>query len=299
MILNDSTHHGQFISKSGSLVGTNFLIDNSAFLSDNPNFIFFDGTRYVVNVADNISPEAWGHYIRFVDTNGTVSDARITLYEGQTAFGAFITAYDGVNYFAQLSEGWGGPPITSKGRFYDYNINPVGDWFVISETQASKVPMTSVMFDGTKFLTLTTRALIDFSGADVFGRFIYNTPTPDIKVNGTDGPLDIGGVAIPISITVALISGDSLGDNADWWLIADTPTGWYRYNAGSGSWVPGQSVSYQGALFDLATFEVLNISALPIGTSTFYFGVDTVMNGSLNMDQIFYDSVDVNVFLVP
>jgi hypothetical protein len=134
---------------------------------------------------------------------------------------------------------------------------------------------------------------------DGTGIIVAGNPLPDIKVNGTDGPLDIGGVAIPISITVALSANDNLGSDADWWLIANTPVGWYRYNVGTDSWIPGQSVSYQGALFDLATFEVLNISSLPIGTSTFYFGVDTIMNGSLDMDRIFYDSVDVNVFLVP
>jgi hypothetical protein len=37
------------------------------------------------------------------------------------------------------------------------------------------------------------------------------------------------------------------------------------------------------------------MSGLPTGNYTFYFGVDMVMNGSLDMNDIFYDSVIVNI----
>ena len=50
-----------------------------------------------------------------------------------------------------------------------------------------------------------------------------------------------------------------------------------------------------GPLFDLATFGVMNMTGLPTGTYTFYFGVDMVMNGSIDMGQIFYDSVWVAI----
>ncbi len=62
-----------------------------------------------------------------------------------------------------------------------------------------------------------------------------------------------------------------------------------------GNWLPGQVVTYQGPLFGLRPYEVLNMTALPAGAYTVYFGVDTVMNGSINMGQLFYDSVDVEV----
>ena len=51
-----------------------------------------------------------------------------------------------------------------------------------------------------------------------------------------------------------------------------------------------------GPLFDLSSFEVLNMSGLPpIGSYTFYFGVDMNMNSHLDMQNLYYDSVEVEV----
>jgi hypothetical protein len=46
---------------------------------------------------------------------------------------------------------------------------------------------------------------------------------------------------------------------------------------------------------DLSPYEVLNMSGLPVGSYTFYFGVDMNMNGSVDIGQLYYDSVEVNV----
>lgn len=114
--------------------------------------------------------------------------------------------------------------------------------------------------------------------------------SPDIKANNSDGPINIT-QNDNLSVTVEL---DSEGNYAiaDWWVLADTPFDWYYYSLGVGSWVPGFYVTYQGALFDLTPFEVLNISGLPKGTYNFYFGVDTNMNGFVD-EPLYYDSVDV------
>ncbi|MBI4683299.1 MAG: hypothetical protein HY757_09405 [Nitrospirae bacterium] len=70
--------------------------------------------------------------------------------------------------------------------------------------------------------------------------------------------------------------------------------GWYHYDLSS--WVPGIVVTYQGPLFDLGTYQVMDY-VLPAGNYTCYFGVDTVVNGIVDMGpgQIFYDSVGVTV----
>jgi hypothetical protein len=117
-------------------------------------------------------------------------------------------------------------------------------------------------------------------------------PTPDIKANGSDGPVIID-INKPLSVTVEL---DAAGytDNADWWLLTNTPFGWYYYDIFSG-WQPGLVVTYQGPLFDLSAIELLNMSGLPIGSYTFYFAVDMIMNGSIDLDQIYYDGVGVTV----
>ena len=54
---------------------------------------------------------------------------------------------------------------------------------------------------------------------------------------------------------------------------------------------------YQGPLSYLDSFEVFSmpVSGLPAGTYTLYFGVDTVMDGNVTWDSVYYDTVEVNV----
>jgi len=112
-----------------------------------------------------------------------------------------------------------------------------------------------------------------------------------IEANGLEGPATIG-AGENVSISVALQAGSTAGTNADWWAVAATSTGWYTFD--TLSWRPGLFPTYQGALFDLGAFEILDMP-LPAGAYTFYFGVDTNMNGSPDMDRISYDQIDVTV----
>ena len=123
-----------------------------------------------------------------------------------------------------------------------------------------------------------------------------NLPVPDIKANGSDGLVSVSH-GTPVSIAISLDPGDHAGQNADWWVVESAADGWYYYDVVGGSWsfVPGLSVTYQGGLFNFASFEVLNTSGLPVGTYTFYFGVDMNMNGSLDFSQLYCDYVVVNV----
>ncbi len=118
---------------------------------------------------------------------------------------------------------------------------------------------------------------------------------PNIKANGSEDSLNI----IPtdnLSVTVSLDPGSYSGQNADWWIAADTPSGCLYFDVidGSWSWKAGLSVTYQGPLFNFSGFEVLNISNLSEGIYTFYFGADTNMNGELD-EPLYYDNVVVNV----
>lgn len=120
-------------------------------------------------------------------------------------------------------------------------------------------------------------------------------PIPDVKANGSDGPLTIKS-SDNLFVTIELTPGNFSGHNADWWVLADTsPFGWYYYNVNTGSWFPGQLVTYQGGLFNLPSYGVLNTTGLPTGTYTFYFGVDGNMNGSIDMGVLVYDGVVVNI----
>jgi hypothetical protein len=96
-------------------------------------------------------------------------------------------------------------------------------------------------------------------------------------------------------MTVELDSRDFAGINSDWWVLADTSmAGWYFWHL-SGLWYPGVIVTAQGPLADLPPYEVLNFTGLLPGIYNFYFGVDTVMNGLIDVDDLYFDSLTVEV----
>ena len=166
-------------------------------------------------------------------------------------------------------------------RFSDYQANPnaydcSGAWLY-----ASRINMPEIM--NTDFL---------FGAGD--------EPIPDIKANGSDGPLTLSsGDMLTISISLDTGAGD--GRNADWWILAETPMGWYYY-VYPGMWhIQGNSgadplPAYEGALFDLSEpLQVLRVTGLQAGEYVFYFGVDTTVNGLVDMETIFYDWAAVKV----
>ena len=116
-----------------------------------------------------------------------------------------------------------------------------------------------------------------------------------VKANGQDGPIVVS-PGTTVSVTVSLNPGSYDAQNADWWLVESTPSDTFNYyNLSTGSMVPGLLPTHQGPLFKLGTTQLLDSSDLTVGTHTFYFGVDLNMNGSLDMDSIYYDSVGINV----
>lgn len=126
---------------------------------------------------------------------------------------------------------------------------------------------------------------------DVYGLPFPLNPIIDIRANNSDGPINIISSDI-LSVTVSLNPGVMDGKSSDWWIVANTPFGWYSYN---GNWTPSFTVAYQGPLFNLNLFEILSIKGLPFGIYTFYFGIDMDMNSLINYDKLYYDSVEVNV----
>jgi len=117
----------------------------------------------------------------------------------------------------------------------------------------------------------------------------------DIRANCSDGPITISS-ATNLSITIENSPGGSFGVDADWWVLAKTSiAGWYSYDYPSDTWSPGINVTAQGPLGNLPCYEVLNFTGLLPGTYDFYFGVDTMMNGVIDLDELYYDDVRVEV----
>ena len=118
-------------------------------------------------------------------------------------------------------------------------------------------------------------------------------PIPDIKINGSDGPITLN-QSDTLTVTVGL-DNNGITDDADWWLAAHTPFGLYFFTFEG--WIDNWQPVYQGPLFYLDAYEVLTeaASGLQEGTYTVYFGVDTNMDGNVTWDSLYYASVVVEV----
>lgn len=127
------------------------------------------------------------------------------------------------------------------------------------------------------------------------------TPIPLIQANRTDAFIAIHS-SDTLTITASLIANAYAGRNVDCWAAALTQDGtWYYFDCRNApaQWRPGLAVTWQGPLGNLPATDLLTISHLAPGTYTFYFGVDTVMDGQVtmaNMANIFYTTVAVAVY---
>lgn len=69
-------------------------------------------------------------------------------------------------------------------------------------------------------------------------------PVPDIKANGSDGPVILSS-SEPVSLSICLDPGEYMGKNADWWVTAytplDPPNNWFSY-VYPGGWKQGIAV---------------------------------------------------------
>lgn len=120
-------------------------------------------------------------------------------------------------------------------------------------------------------------------------------PAPRIEANGATGAVTVNSPDT-VSITVELNAQAYTGVPADWWVIVNTGSAWYSMDS-AGGWtqIGDCRPVYQGRLGNLPAREVLNIAGLGSGSYTFYFAVDYPMNGVLNLEQIYANSVTVNI----
>ena len=93
-------------------------------------------------------------------------------------------------------------------------------------------------------------------------------PTPDIKLNGSDGPLYVS-TSESVAVTISLDPGIYTGSPADWWIGVISSYGTIPFL--------GQSIP----IFELPETTLLDIP-LPTGVWIFYFILDDIPNGQLD-----------------
>jgi hypothetical protein len=114
--------------------------------------------------------------------------------------------------------------------------------------------------------------------------------TLDITANGVDGLLQISS-GIPVSIRVNPGLENYCGLNADCWITAESPYGWFSYVPPSG-WIPGIQRYSGPGLSWLNSGEIFSM-ALPAGEYVFYLALDD--NADTILDATWWNSVTVKV----
>lgn len=120
---------------------------------------------------------------------------------------------------------------------------------------------------------------------------------PVMTVNQSDGPVTVqSGDEVALAIQL-YPPGNRQGMQADWWILASTPAGWYYFGPNFNWWPENDFTKwhpmYQGTLFELNSTTVLRIATLPVGDYTFYFGVDE-RDGQIH-DGVWFDAVQLHV----
>jgi outer membrane protein assembly factor BamB len=191
-----------------------------------------------------------------------------------------------------------------------YAINPNGTmkWSFLTGDKVRSSP--AIGPDGTVYVGSNDHYLYAINGSSgglahtgwpMFHRGLKHTasnaipPLPNIKANGSDGSITVSAGAV-VSINVSMNTGSFAGQYADWWVVEKTPSGaWNHFDLATHSMVSGLAPTHQGALFNLGSTQLLNASDLSTGSHIFYFGVDLNMSGTLDMDSIYHDHVNVTV----
>jgi len=129
----------------------------------------------------------------------------------------------------------------------------------------------SNLMDGNTYYLALTAYNFSRNESDYTEELIHSVPVGTIpptlisvNANGSDVPVTIG-TNDTLSVEISLDAGSSMGEDYDWWVVVNTPSGWYYYNLTPGTFTPGLLVSYQGALFNLGSTEIFNTSGLAAG----------------------------------
>ncbi len=110
--------------------------------------------------------------------------------------------------------------------------------------------------------------------------------------SGTPGPVTTGG---EIRLRLSLSPGDFEGRDADWWFVAVMGNTPYSFNPVTMTFEEGLFPVHRGGLQALADLHLTTLRPSGQGEHVFYFGVDTLMNGELDLELLTYSAVSITV----
>ena len=229
---NNSSAAGQFISTTGETVGSELALNPGG--QDDPPWVAFDGTNYVVAWADYSDAQS-GVPVKgvFVSPGGTVgSVGRISQSANVDDFNTIV--FGGGVYFMMWSDDRTSPDSV-YGALMDTSGNVVASDFLIS-TNASlgETSQASAAFDGTNFLAVWAAGSGHMA---VYGQFI------DTAGNLLGDPITIYTNTSPASRALASVTFDGTK-----YLVLFTIG--LNTNIGTAFHVLGRFVTTEGAVMD-------------------------------------------------
>jgi hypothetical protein len=184
--------YGQFISPTGTLIGSEFPISTQIEEQRCPA-IAFDGINYLVVWESRRSgPEFWDIYGRFITKAGVLSNSFIISETPSRSFNPIGIAFDGINYLVVWNKDIGlGYPNPTIWDIYGRVVSPSGSFsgseFSIT-TATGDQALAFLAFDGTNYLVTWTDARNDTNDnwvcdpgegtcADIYGQLISKSGT--------------------------------------------------------------------------------------------------------------------------
>ncbi|MBF0538654.1 MAG: hypothetical protein HQL03_10425 [Nitrospirae bacterium] len=114
---------------------------------------------------------------------------------------------------------------------------------------------------------------------------------PYLKVEPSVPP---GATSMDLTVTIGMDPGKYTGYPVDWWLAYEVNGNFTTFSVNQGwKWVSNITYAYQGGLFTLS--QTLPVKVPVNGSYTFYFGIDTVMNGKVDSDKLILKAYRYNV----
>jgi N-acetylneuraminic acid mutarotase len=168
--------YGQFVSKSGTIVGSPFPIGQT--IIKDIWGLAFGGGNYLVVYQGN----SYALYGRTISTSGTVGNEIAIGTAGGPSSGLNSVAFDGTNFLMVWDTN-----TTIKGRFIGTNGNLSGSEFTVRSKQKTQCDSpVNVAFDGTNYLVVWHDNIDPCGGgyfngtADLFGQIV----TPSGSLSG-------------------------------------------------------------------------------------------------------------------